>query len=605
MPRAVTVSKKELMNLTTIGGRGCRYSSDDSTPWKFNIPCPNTNTSFVTPAAYNPAASSLVEFEELCPSESDGEYDAYSTASSNMSNESISVSSEDSSCYTVGQEELDEKVTKVNGNRLIHYPALTGAIKDIASCKACYADQVDSEFELFLEFCDLKWEEVMNDGRLLCVAEEGKFLRDNVNVRNWYNEWKQNRVFKAVNLHCSEVTNGLATELTLSCDRCTVLGANDKRGWKNHFVSVKHNQREKKDMATHSALCAYDINLRFCYALQLMGVGGGHATTLASFLELPEAHKWSRQVSVLEKFTFPVIEKVKKDCEQKGTEEEIRATINDTEYPIEQNLLEANLHRVRASYDMGWQVRSSGNKYGSPTGHGLLLGAVTKKVMDSVIFNKKCATCTKQGLHTKQHHCVKNYEGSSKSMEAAGLVMMLNRMPIEKNVSISTIISDDDSNARAKAQHPNNGGQLTITTEEPTFLADPSHRKRVFARAIYNLACAPVKVSKVSKGLAGHLKYCYGAAVKRYRHLTSGELSEKIYNVLEHICGNHEKCEESWCYDVKAMKANKEYKAPADHRIDITDTTTYSQLKKYLISTPMSTKWRTATTPMTPRPTKP
>jgi len=171
-----------------------------------------------------------------------------------------------------------------------------------------------------------------------------------------------------------------------------------------------------------------------------MGVGGGHATTLASFLELPEAHKWSRQVSVLEKFTFPVIEKVKKDCEQKGTEEEITATINDTEYPIEQNLLEANLHRVRASYDMGWQVRSSGNKYGSPTGHGLLLGAVTKKVMDSVIFNKKCATCTKQGLHTKQHHCVKNYEGSSKSMEAAGLVMMLNRIPIEKNVSISTII---------------------------------------------------------------------------------------------------------------------------------------------------------------------
>jgi hypothetical protein len=224
MPRAVTVSKKELMNLTTIGGRGCRYSSDDSTPWKFNIPCPNTNTSFVTPAAYNPAASSLVEFEELCPSESDGEYDAYSTASSHISNGSISVSSEDSSCYTVGQEELEEKVTNVNGNRLNHYPALTGAIKDIASCKACYADQVTSEIELFLEFCDLKWEEVMNDGRLLCVAEEGKFLRDNVNVRNWYNEWKQNRVFKAVNLHCSEVTNGLATELTLSCDRCTFLG---------------------------------------------------------------------------------------------------------------------------------------------------------------------------------------------------------------------------------------------------------------------------------------------------------------------------------------------------------------------------------------------
>ncbi len=77
---------------------------------------------------------------------------------------------------------------------------------------------------------------------------------------------------------------------------------------------------------------------------------------------------------------------------------------------------------------------------------------------------------------------------------------------MEKNVSVCTIISDDDSNARAKAQHVSNGGQLTANTEEPTFLADPSHRKRVFARVIYTLASAPMKVSRVTKGLAAHLK---------------------------------------------------------------------------------------------------
>jgi hypothetical protein len=341
------------------------------------------------------------------------------------------------------------------------------------------------------------------------------------------------------------------------------------------------------EKSIQSEICSYDINVRFCYALQLMGIGGEHAVTLSSFLDLPGAHKWNRQVSLLENFTNPIIEEVKKYAQQKGTEEEIIATINEIDNPVEQNLLETEtpIHRVQASYDMGWQVRSSGNKYGSPTGHGLLLGAITKNVMDSVIFNKKCAKCTKNATRTgndsdiKIHKCVKNFEGSSKSMEAAGLVLMLNRMPMEKNVSVCTIISDDDSNARAKAQHVSNGGQLTANTEEPTFLADPSHRKRVFAHAIYTLASAPMKVSRVTKGLAAHLKYCYGAAVKRNWHLTADELSGKIYNILEHVCGNHEQCNESWCYDSKAIKLNKEYKPPADHWIQKSDTNTYSQLK--------------------------
>jgi hypothetical protein len=41
-------------------------------------------------------------------------------------------------------------------------------------------------------------------------------------------------------------------------------------------------------------------------------------------------------------------------------------------------------------------------------------------------------------------------------------------MPDEKGASISTIISDDDSNGRAKAQHISNGGAIPPHIEEPT-----------------------------------------------------------------------------------------------------------------------------------------
>jgi hypothetical protein len=125
-------------------------------------------------------------------------------------------------------------------------------------------------------------------------------------------------------------------------------------------------------------------------------------------------------------------------------------------------------------------------------------------------------------------------------MEAAGLVEMLIRAPEKHTVSICTIISDDDSNGRAKAQSINNGGKLLGGNEAQKFLADPSHRKRVFARAIYNLASASKKTSNVTKGMVGHLKYCYGACVKRNRHLPEDQLSAKIYNILEHVCNNHD-----------------------------------------------------------------
>jgi len=88
-------------------------------------------------------------------------------------------------------------------------------------------------------------------------------------------------------------------------------------------------------------------------------------------------------------------------------------------------------------------------------------------------------------------------------------------------------------------------------------------------------------VSTVKKGLATHLKYCCGACVKRYRHLTAEELSQKVYNILEHVTNNHSNYHESWCYNKKALLENKTYLAPADHRIDkVKDAMAYAQLKK-------------------------
>jgi hypothetical protein len=385
-----------------------------------------------------------------------------------------------------------------------------------------------------------------------------------------FDRWKtklNSNLTCTVPIHIREPnTYGVATSFELQCNCCDTLGNGSRWKWRNHIALYEPVQRNLEVLQTKSDLCKYDINLRLCLALQLMGVGGEHAKTLTSFLDLPDSHKWPRNFQVLEQFLYKSVEKIKCQSQEQAAEEEVIKT-NVPNSLIEQSTLEvaAPRFRVEASYDMRWQVRSSGGKYGSSTGHGLMIGALSKKVLDSIVFNKKCAKCTKRKNCDSKHNCMKNFDGSSKSMEAAALTKMLIRLPEEKGVSICSIITDDDSNGRAKSRHVCNGGILPDSVEEPRFLADPSHRKRVFSRPIYNMSNMPKKKNAVTKPFAAHLKYCYGACVKRNRNKTAEELSAKVHNILDHICGIHEQCDTTWCYDKKAMEQNLPYNPPAEH----------------------------------------
>ncbi len=81
----------------------------------------------------------------------------------------------------------------------------------------------------------------------------------------------------------------------------------------------------------------------------------------------------------------------------------MEASLGDDKNVVPQHFLLQDLpaHNVEASFYMGWQVRTSGGKYVSSTGHTLLIGARSCKVLDSVIFNKKCGVCTKHEKRTR------------------------------------------------------------------------------------------------------------------------------------------------------------------------------------------------------------
>jgi hypothetical protein len=78
---------------------------------------------------------------------------------------------------------------------------------------------------------------------------------------------------------------------------------------------------------------------------------------------------------------------------------------------------------LTVSFDMGWQKR--GQSYNSLSGHAFLIDAHSVKIVAMQVCSKSCLKCSraiKKGIaeeNVPEHKCPKNYDGSSKGMEAA------------------------------------------------------------------------------------------------------------------------------------------------------------------------------------------
>jgi hypothetical protein len=192
------------------------------------------------------------------------------------------------------------------------------------------------------------------------------------------------------------------------------------------------------------------------------------------------------------------------------------------------------------SFDMGWQQRSSGNRYNSLSGHALLVGAFTRKPISFLIKSKRCNTCVTwkkankdlvaaaladgEELLMPYHECTKNHDGTSGSMEAQACLEMVVQLHEKFYCHVSKICADDDASTRSmlkwsnedymrnnnttveptsiitkginkgKSQKRANNGRLPAHVREPYFVADPNHRKKVLTGDLYNFATAKVSV---------------------------------------------------------------------------------------------------------------
>jgi hypothetical protein len=335
MPRKRSVSNREYKQLSWVGGNSGRFQFHDSN-WNFDDVCHH-----ITPTIQSNTTANATTSDDPSYSEEEAE----STNEEEVENQSVSSSNDslgESLC--TNDSTVSNKAEKHNANIIIHLPNLETAINSVACCKLCAKSTTITTVEAFVEFCESEQEKILHSCKSMPIGDEIEYLRNEMNVRRFLNKWKANN-----NPRCTTVpinirepnTFGMATSFQLQCGCCKCLGNNDN-WWRNHASMYEAIKRTMDVLAAKSELCHYDINLRLCLAMQLMGVGGEHARTLTSFLDLPESHKWPHNFRVLEQFLHPAVEELKHESQVQAVQQEIIMT-NVPGSLIDQNLLEAEL----------------------------------------------------------------------------------------------------------------------------------------------------------------------------------------------------------------------------------------------------------------------
>ena len=180
----------------------------------------------------------------------------------------------------------------------------------------------------------------------------------------------------------SEETIGIATSIVLECCNNT---CNINKKTVNHRTYFSDNKINYRSMESYAA------NVFLVLGLQQIGAGASDSGILISYLNLPSASLFqAKSFNQIESAVRPTIKKLTQQSINEALIEEIKETIQQEKPPrakrkllehLEQKEIDKKEIPLTVSYDMGWNKRSSGTRYDSISGHGLMIGGYSKKVI--------------------------------------------------------------------------------------------------------------------------------------------------------------------------------------------------------------------------------
>ena len=354
------------------------------------------------------------------------------------------------------------------------------------------------------------------------------------------------------------------------------------------------------------------INILFVLAFLTKGDGGSEAAHLLGLLGLPNSTTFDgssfgaveQQIgrSVLQKLADEVVY-------ERNLVEEVRLFYKEAKYNEgdatderegclmvdlwKDNKLDDKVHLWPAltfSADMGWQGRSSGMQFNSLSGDALLVGSLTRKPCAWYVLSRNCSYCKgwKRGKRKADpvpaHDCRKNWDGSAGAMEPVAILEMTKLLYDGFMVVTSSIVTDDDSSIKTKLKWSNEDtmtnknldeppfilddkgkkkvrpdkGELPIYMPEPTYVADPNHRKKSFGGELYRYESLNVdKKDGITRMDILRLtqNFCY--MVRSLQSTPRSQWQDCAKCVVEHHFDNHHYCG-LWCWRKKQTAEEQE-----------------------------------------------
>lgn len=426
----------------------------------------------------------------------------------------------------------------------------------------------------------------------------------------------------------SEITIGLATTAVLACNDCNV---NEQRSEPSsapidgdYARNITGLSQDRIIAKTGNSFRDFPVHYSLVLLMQQLGCGLEGIRAVLSHLDMSSTVgdwvKWRELMDVV----GVAEQQVAQQCMENNMREETRLSeIEGIPCSVDTNGIERQ--GIAASIDMGWQKRSSGNRYDSCSGVSLMFGALSKSIIGKHVCSTHCRVCdetnrkrknnTTPGINStdnvRRHRCPKNYVGSSKGMEAEAAVQCVKDFQ-KTTLKLSNcapafvymLISDDDSSTWANLQQnmsqklflynrererhglapltkyqwsewPRNvNGKLKedygkLNPEElppRVNLADPNHRTKVLGKYLYPLTKEKKTSGKrLLKTDAERFKLNFGKALYQYRNKTPEELRDGLLATLEHEFNNHEYCSGDWCKWLKTEN-NPMERAALEHR---------------------------------------
>jgi len=436
-------------------------------------------------------------------------------------------------------------------------------------------------------------------------------------------------------LQANAFRHGALADIVISCNLCAyervicpTIVRNNCQGTGGSNTSTRSGKRNKKYNPNVSKFKAYPINYSIVLLTQLLGGGPDTIAAIFSFLGLAPSYggydKWksledtigTAEQAVAKEVMADNIQSTVKAYQAKAKEKytqwlgtvQGRKATQPTKIAKMQELLELKDGRigVRVGMDGAWQRRAIGFGSGnSMSGHNFCVDLLTKRIINTVVYSKQCTTCERWKRSDKPtpiHRCSKNFDGSSKSMEAeASIQHKVDLETKDTGVYIHTLCTDDDSSVRANTKYslddiarrdyPDYHGRNKNITDWPytestvngkttrtyakdsghlplqcypihRYITDKNHRVRCIGKFLFSKdlqsKAKTTPIGKMAKEEALKLKKYAGYYLKQdiNQQLPFEEFVRRAPCMYLHHFNDHSLCNVQWCKILQSQRTD-------------------------------------------------